>query len=197
MHRVALLLCSLCVLCPRVARAEDVITRIQGWFSRLGKPAEPPPPEDPGARNTFTINPMVLRDKRLGVEYERAFGGGFSLYLAPEFAYGRAERSWNLSLGGTLGMRFFVLGNAPSGIDFGPAFGVDYQRAHREGQLRKGFGLGLGGNVGWTLVLFNRLTVAAGLSAQYRAIPDITSSEEGAIRVELVPTPRLAFGVAF
>jgi hypothetical protein len=179
-----------------VARAEDVITRIQGWFSRLGKPAEPAP-EDPGARNTFTINPMVLRDKRLGVEYERAFGGGFSLYLAPELAYGRAERSWNLSAGGTLGTRIFVLGKAPSGIYFGPEFGVDYQRARRDGQLRKGFGLGLGGNVGCTLVLFNRLTVAAGLSAQYRAIPDIESEEEGAIRVELIPTPRLAFGVAF
>jgi hypothetical protein len=197
MHRVVLLLCSLCVLCPRVALAEDFVTRIQNWFSNLGKPAAPPPPEDLGARNTFTINPMVLRDKRLGVEYERAFGGGFSVYLAPEFAYGQAEHSWSLSLGGTLGTRFFVLGSAPSGIYFGPEFGVDYQRAYQDQKLRKGFGLGLGGNVGWTLVLFNRLTVAAGLSAQYRAIPDLESSEEEAIRVELVPTPRLAFGVAF
>ncbi len=196
MHRVALLLCSLCVLCPRVARAQDVVTRVQDWFSRLGKPATPEP-EEPSARNTFTINPMVLRDKRLGVEYEHAFGRGFSLYMAPEFAYGRAERSWNLALGGTLGMRFFVLGNAPTGIYFGPEFGVDYRRARRDDALRKGFGLGLGGNVGATLVLFNRLTLAAGLSAQYRAIPDIESTEEGAIRVELVPTPRLAFGVAF
>jgi hypothetical protein len=45
--------------------------------------------------------------------------------------------------------------------------------------------------------LFNRFTVAAGFSAQYRAIPDLQSSEEGALRVEIIPTPRLAFGVAF
>jgi hypothetical protein len=196
MHRVVLLLCFLCVLCPREAQAEDIFTRVQDWFSKLGKPATPQP-EDLGARNTFTINPMVLRDKRLGVEYEHAFGRGFSFYIAPEFAFGRAEHSWNLALGGTLGTRFFVLGTAPSGIYFGPEFGVDYQRAYRDDTLKKGFGLGLGGNVGATLVLFNRLTVAAGLSAQYRAIPDLTSSEEEAIRVELVPTPRLAVGVAF
>jgi hypothetical protein len=50
--------------------------------------------------------------------------------------------------------------------------------------------------VGWTLVLFNRFTLAAGFSAQYRSIPDV-ESEEGGIKVEIVPTPRLAFGVAF
>jgi hypothetical protein len=47
------------------------------------------------------------------------------------------------------------------------------------------------------VVLFNRFTLSAGFSAQYRAIPDLESSDEGALRVEIVPTPRLAFGVAF
>jgi hypothetical protein len=198
MNRTALLLLSsLCVLSPRVALAEgDVATRIHDWLSNLGKP-KAPPPEDLGARNTFTLNPLALKDERLGVEYEHAFGRGFSLYLAPEFAYGRSERSWELALGGTLGARIFVLGKAPSGIYFGPEAGVDYQRERRSGVLRKGFGLGLGGNVGWTLVFFNRLTVAAGLSAQYRAVPDLESTEEDAIQVKLVPTPRLAIGVAF
>lgn len=201
MHRTALLLLSsLCVLSPRVALAEEkenVATRLQEWLSNLGKPRSAPAAEDLGARNTFTLNPLALKDERLGVEYEHAFGRGFSLYLAPEFAYGRSERSWELALGGTLGARIFVLGKAPSGIYFGPEAGVDYLRERRDGVLRKGFGLGFGGSVGWTLVFFNRLTVAAGLSAQYRAVPDLESDEEGAIQVKLVPTPRLAIGVAF
>jgi hypothetical protein len=36
---VLVLLLSLCVLFPRSAQAEDdVITRVQDWFSNLGKP---------------------------------------------------------------------------------------------------------------------------------------------------------------
>ena len=58
----------------------------------------------PGARNTFTINPLALQHSQLGVEYERAFGKGFSLYAAPEFAYGRTPEAWTLQLAGTLGI---------------------------------------------------------------------------------------------
>jgi hypothetical protein len=194
-----LLLALLCLLGPSAARAQgDIVGQVQDWFSKLGKPQEPPkPPEDTGAWTTFTLNPLALQHSQLGVEYERAIGRGFSLYVAPEFAYGSAASSWTLSLGGTAGLRFFVLGGAPSGIFFGPEVSVDYQRSYRNEVLRKGLGLGLGGTVGWTLVLFNRFTVSAGFSAQYRATPDLESAEEGALRVELVPTPRLAFGVAF
>jgi hypothetical protein len=198
MHRAALLLlCLLSVLSPRVARAEgDLVTQVQDWFSKLGKP-QPPPPEDLGARNTFTLNPLALQHQQLGVEYERAFGKGLSLYIAPEFAYSRTEDSWQLTLAGTLGARLFVLGSAPSGIYFGPEVSTLYQRSSRGEVLRRAWGLGLGGSVGWTLVLFNRLTLSAGFSAQYRSVPDTESAEEGTLRVEITPTPRLAFGVAF
>lgn len=198
MPRAALvLLLSLCVLFPRTALAEeDVITRVQDWFSKLGKP-KPPPEEDLGARNTFTINPLALQHSQLGVEYERAFGKPLSLYVAPEFAYGRTPEAWTLSLAGTLGIRLFVLGNAPSGIYFGPEFNVAYQLRSQNHVRRRGVGVGLGGTVGWTLVLFNRFTLAAGFSAQYRSIPDLEAEGEGALRVQIIPTPRLAFGVAF
>lgn len=196
MHRAALLL-LLSMLSPGVARAEgDVFTQIQDWFSKLGKP-QPPPPEDLGARNTFTLNPLALQNQQLGVEYERAFGKGLSLYLAPEFAYRRTEEAWQLTLAGTLGARLFVLGSAPSGIYFGPEVSTLYQRGYRGQVLRRSWGLGFGGSVGWTLVLFNKLTLSAGFSAQYRSVPDTESTEEGALRVEVIPTPRLAFGVAF
>lgn len=198
MSRAALLLAFwLCVLVPRVARADDgdFISSVQDWFSKLGKP-KPPPEEDLGARNTFTINPLALKHAQLGVEYERAFGKGLSLYVGPEFAYGRTPEAWKLSLAGTLGMRLFVLGSAPSGIYFGPEFSVNYQLRSQSHVRREAYGFGLGGTVGWTLVLFNRFTVAAGFSAQYRSIPDL-ESEEGGVTVEIVPTPRLAFGVAF
>ncbi len=198
MPRAALLLSfSLYILSPQVARAEgNVLTGIRDWFSNLGKP-KPPPPEDLGARNTFTLNPLALRNSQLGVEYERAFGKGFSIYAAPEFAYGRTPDTWALTLSGTLGTRLFVLGNAPSGIYFGPEFSVNYQLRSENHVRRKAIGLGLGGTVGWTLVLFNRFTLAAGFSAQYRSVPDLESSEEGSLRVQIIPTPRLAFGVAF
>jgi hypothetical protein len=198
MSRAALLLlCLVCVLGPRMARAQDDLpTRLQDWFSNLGKP-KPRPEEVAPAWNTFTLNPLALRDKQLGIEYERALGRGLSLYLAPGFAYGRAEGSWDLTLTGTLGTRFFVLGSAPSGLFFGPEVSMNYQRTYRDEVLRKAFGLGLGGSMGWTLVLFNRLVLSVGFSAQYRAVPDLESPEEEAIRVEIVPLPRLAFGVAF
>jgi len=194
---VLVLLLSLCVLFPRSAQAEDdVITRVQDWFSNLGKP-KPPPVEDLGARNTFTINPLALQHSQLGVEYERAFGKPLSLYVAPEFAYGRTPEAWTLSLAGTLGIRLFVLGNAPSGIYFGPEFSVIHQIRSENRVRRRGLGLGLGGTVGWTLVLFNRFTLAAGFSAQYRSVPDLEAEGGEALRVQILPTPRLAFGVAF
>lgn len=194
---VLVLLLSLCVLFPRSAQAEDdVITRVQDWFSNLGKP-KPPPVEDLGARNTFTINPLALQHSQLGVEYERAFGKPLSIYVAPEFAYGRTPEAWTLSLAGTLGIRLFVLGNAPSGIYFGPEFSVIHQIRSENRVRRRGLGLGLGGTVGWTLVLFNRFTLAAGFSAQYRSVPDLEAEGGEALRVQILPTPRLAFGVAF
>jgi hypothetical protein len=163
----------------------------------IGKPKSPVE-EEVRASNTFTINPLALTHSQLGIEYERAFGRGVSLYVAPEFAYGRTPESWSLGLAGTLGARFFVLGGAPSGIFFGPEVSANYQLRSEERVRRRGVGVGLGGNVGWSLVLFNRIALAAGFSAQYRAIPDLESpAGEGAIRVEIVPTPRLAFGVAF
>lgn len=192
------LLILLCVSLPETARAEgDALTRVRDWFSGLGKP-KAPVVEDLGARNTFTINPLALAHSQLGIEYERAFGRGFSLYLAPEFAYGRTPESWSLGLAGTLGVRLFVLGSAPSGIFFGPEVSANYQLRSEERVRRRGVGVGLGGSVGWSLVLFNRIALAAGFSAQYRAIPDLESpAGAGAIRVEIIPTPRLAFGVAF
>ena len=198
MHRAPLvLLASLCVLCPRPALAQDdAITRFQDWLSKLGKP-KPPPEEELGPRNTFTLNPLALRNKQLGVEYERAFGRRLSLYAAPEFAYGRTPGSWTLAVAGTVGTRIFAIGSAPSGIYFGPEVSVNYELRSVSRVRREGYGLGLGGSVGWTLVFLNRFTLAAGFSAQYRSIPDLDASEEGAVRVELVPTPRLAFGVAF
>lgn len=198
MSRAALLLLvSLCVLSPRVARADDdVLTRFRDWVSNLGRP-KPPAPEDLGARNTFTLNPLALQHSQLGVEYERAFGKALSVYVGPEFAYGQTPGMWHLTLAGTLGTRLFVLGTAPSGIYFGPEFSVNYQIRFANHERRQAVGLGLGGTVGWNLVLFDRFTVAAGFSAQYRSIPDLEVAEAGALRVVLVPTPRLAFGVAF
>ena len=196
MYRAALsLLLAVCVLHSHPARAaeDDVVSKARDWFAQLGRP-KPPPPEDLGARNTFTVNPLALQHSQLGVEYERAFGKAFSLYVAPEFAYGRTPDAWTLSLAGTLGTRLFVLGNAPSGIYFGPEFSVNYQLRSVDRVRSRGVGLGLGGAVGWTLVLFNRFTLAAGFSAQYRSVPDL---DTGGVRVELIPTPRLAFGVAF
>ncbi|WP_434380388.1 hypothetical protein [Melittangium boletus] len=193
------LLLVLWVLTPWEARAADVLTRVKKWFSDLGEPTPPPEEEeeDLGARNTFTVNPLALKYAQLGMEYERALGSRLSVYLAPEFSYGQTSSTWALGLAGTVGTRLFVLGTAPSGVFFGPELSVNYQVRFADHVRTKGLGLGLGGSVGWTLVLFDRITLSAGFSAQYRSIPDLDSPEEGALRVQIVPTPRLAFGVAF
>jgi len=201
MSRAAVvLLASLCLLTPREARAQfDPLKGAQDWFRNLGKPAVPvpPPPEDLGAQDTFTLNPLALQYGRLGVEYERAFGRVVSVAIAPDFSYRGSDVSWHLTVGGTLGLRFFVLGSAPSGLYFGPEFSALYGRDYQDGAYSKSIGFGLGGSVGWTLVIFNRFTLSAGFSAQYRSVPDPTNPEPNAFRVEIVPLPRLAFGVAF
>jgi len=208
LSRAAFLLVASLSLFPRMAQAQEgsPLKGIQDWFQNLGKPGLPlplplpptpaPPPEEPAA-DTFTLNPLALQYSRLGVEYERALGTGFSFALAPEFAYRASDLSWHLTVGGTLGLRFFVLGRAPSGLFFGPEVSILYGRDVQADGVSKSLGLGLGGTVGWTIIFFNRFTLSVGFSAQYRSIPDPTSSEPNAYRSELIPLPRLAFGVAF
>lgn len=197
-----LLACTL--LFPSLSRAEEepqqedksVVDRVRDWVSNLGKPKPPEPPKyKPG--NTITLNPFALQQQRLGLEYERALGKPMSLYLAPQVAYGRTGDLWRLSSSATLGARFFVMGEAPSGIFFGPEVGLAYERARTEEGLRKGYGLGFGASVGWTLVLFDRFTLSAGFSAQYRSVPDLTVTGPESLTVEFVALPRLAFGIAF
>jgi hypothetical protein len=193
-----LLLCALLLPTPAQAQGKSPIDAVKEWLEGLGKPPPPPPAPKAPPGNTLTLNPLAVQYQRLGVEYERALGRAVSLSLAPQVAYGRAGRDWRLSTAGTLGARFFVFGDAPSGIFFGPEVGVVYERAQTEAAgLRLGWGLGLGAQVGATLVLFERFVVSASVSAQYRTAPDLDAEGPVTLRSDFAAVPRLGLGVAF
>jgi hypothetical protein len=203
MSRPALLICLACLLSPTGALADEPppspLDWFQRWIASLGQPRLPPsrPPEDTTAHNTVTLNPLALRQQRLGLEYERALGSHVSIYLAPQAAFGIVPDAWTLSAELDLGLRIFVLGTAPGGIFFGPELAGLYERSNENGLLRYGLGTGIGATVGWTLVFFEHFTLSVGFSSQYRTVPQLDAAEGVTLRKEFVSVPRLAFGVAF
>lgn len=185
----------LLLLLPCAAMAQDPLAGVKAWFENLGKPPPPKPP-DPGAQDTFTVSPIAFTHGQLGVEYERALGPPISIAVEPEFAYTGSKTDWQLSLAGTLALRLFVLGSAPSGIYFGPEVSALWLRSRHGDVLTTALGLGIGGGVGWTIVFFNRFTLSAGFSAHFSEVPDPENGPD-AVRTEISALPRLNFGVAF
>jgi len=203
MQRMAAALAVLAALAVApAARADDPPPvpdpgkAIADLWQNLTRPP-PPKPEQPGAQNTITLNPLAIRNQQLGIEYERALGPVFSLYLQPQGAYARRGGSSFLSVGGEAGLRVFFLGKSPVGLWIGPEFSGSYGRVVSAGVERTGYGFGVGGAAGWTLVFFDRFALSAGFAAVYRSVPDLESVEETVPGVELLGLPRLAFGVAF
>jgi hypothetical protein len=197
---LTLLLCSAPALsqpAPSQQQKQNPIESIADWWKSITAP-KPPEPEKLGARNTITVNPLALQNEQLGVEYELAFGKVLSVYVAPQIAWGATQTDSILSAGGSLGVRFFLLGAAPNGIFFGPEIAGTFERIVDDGILRRGFGLGLGAGVGWTLVFFDRFVLSVGFSAQYLTSPDLRAPpEEEELITQFRPLPRFAFGVAF
>ncbi|HEY8209368.1 MAG TPA: hypothetical protein VIG99_17890 [Myxococcaceae bacterium] len=185
------------------ARAEDAPQpppdpgkAILDFWQNLTRPP-PPRPEPAGPGNTITLNPLAIRNQQLGIEYERALGPIFSIYLQPQAAYARRGGASSLWVGGEAGLRVFFLGKAPVGLWIGPEASGTYGRVTSEGVTRSGWGFGVGAAAGWTLVFFDRFALSAGFAAVYRGVPDLESVDEGVPGVEFLALPRLAFGVAF
>ncbi|HVE86434.1 MAG TPA: hypothetical protein VND93_26440 [Myxococcales bacterium] len=176
--------------------APDPGKAIVDWWQNLTRPP-PPRPEPPGAQNTITLNPLALRYQQLGIEYERALGPVFSIYLSPQAAYGVRGGASSLQVGAEAGLRVFFLGKAPVGLWIGPEVSGTYGRVSSDGVTRWGVGTGVGGGAGWTLVFFDRFALSVGFAAVYRSVPDLESVDETIPGVEFLPLPRLAFGVAF
>lgn len=201
MSRAALALAAAFAFSPSLALADDQqkspVDQFFDWIRSLQPKPLPPKPEDLPAKDTITANPLALEHEQLGIEYERALGDIASIYVSPQAAYGSAGDTWLLTAGLNVGARFFVLGAAPSGLYFGPEFGVSYERGVQAGSLRTAIGIGMGASVGLSLVIFNRFVLSVGFSAQYRTEPDLTDPTGVTIKSRFAPVPRLAFGVAF
>ena len=179
------------------AQQKGPIEQLGEWLANLGKPPAPPKPPDPPPQNTITLNPLALAHEQLGIEYERALFKPMSLYFAPQGVYGSAGPNWLLSLGVNVGARFYVMGDAPSGLYIGPEVDLAYERVFQDGVLRRAFGIGFGASAGLSLVLFNRYAVAVGFSAQYRTEPDASNPGGDVVTTRFRAIPKLAFGVAF
>lgn len=197
--RHCLALACLTLSLPAFAQddGKNPIERFGEWVGSLGKPKPPPPPPKPTTWNSVTLNPLALQHQQLGIEYERVLGAPATIYISPQAVYGSAGSAWVLSVGGNLGMRFFVLGTAPNGLFIGPEVSANFQRSHQAGVYRRAFGVGIGAGVGWSLVFFERFALSVGFAAQYRSVPDIESPEPETVVTSFTALPRLAFGVAF
>lgn len=183
---------------PRAsAQQKGPVEQIQEWIQNFGKPPPPAKPPEPPAQNTVTLNPLALEHDQLGIEYERALWKGASLYLGPQGVYGSAGPNWLLSVGLNVGMRFFVMGDAPSGLYIGPEVDLAYERVMQDGVLSKAFGVGFGGGAGLSVVFLNRFALSVGFSAQYRTEPDAANPGGNVVTTRFRAIPRLAFGVAF
>ncbi|HYV43765.1 MAG TPA: hypothetical protein VFA20_02845, partial [Myxococcaceae bacterium] len=129
------------------ARAEDPPQgpdpgkAIVDFWNNLTRPP-PPKPEPQGPGNTITLNPLAIKNQQLGIEYERALGPLFSLYLQPQGAYGRRGTSSSLWVGAEAGLRVFFLGKAPVGLWIGPEASGSYGKVTSAGVTREGLGFG-------------------------------------------------------
>ena len=150
--------------------------------------------------NAITFQPIELFTGTMNIEYEHAFRQWFSLYGGLDFLAWRGvlapgyDRS--LVVGPEIGTRFYLFGNAPSGIWIGPYASAAYVNNTVNGNSYSSFGWGLGAMAGFNL-LIKRFVFSLGAGTGWI---DHSTNPSGTYRVGyygFVPRLRLAIGVAF
>jgi hypothetical protein len=156
------------------------------------------PPEAIKARapeNTVTVS----LGQHFTVEYERAVRPDVSLYVGPALFAGFAslsgeERS-ELGLGGQIGARFFITGQAPEGLFVSPSLTLAYARLRAGTTYQSGLRVSSGAMLGYTFLFGDVVALSLGAGASYIGI----SRTEGSVAMPgpLEANVRVAMGVAF
>ncbi|MHB8873765.1 MAG: hypothetical protein ACYC8T_08780 [Myxococcaceae bacterium] len=149
-------------------------------------------------KRSLTVNPVELFSGTFNLEYEQAINPAFSVYGGINYLYfqgvSRVDSTFSTVVGPEVGLRLYLIGDAPAGLWFGPYLGAAYVH-NSSSSTPDSIGYGLGAMAGFNLV-FNRVNLSLGLGTGW---VDYSSMVDGR-RVGLygfIPRARVAVGVAF
>ncbi len=124
--------------------------------------------------NTVTTNPLRYALLHFQIEYERVVHENVTIFVAPIvfhhatwYPFNKIENTTAEGVGVDVGARFVFFGEAPTGAYVGPLLSAYYGIEHRDGQTFEGFVISPGAQVGYQIVLFDWLTLAAGAGGSY------------------------------
>lgn len=149
----------------------------------------------PVPANALSVNALDIAVKAFGshgipfeLEYERALGDRFSVYVTPRFTFVSNELATGFGLGASLGARWYVYrGPAVAGLWLGADVGTDYRSDTARGTdaTITGFDGFLVRAVAGYNLLVGPLYVSPGIGVEYR-YPELP-----------VPHLRISVGYAF
>ncbi len=126
--------------------------------------------DDPGVSGTLTTDPLGLLAGRVNLQIEGAASSFLSLYGGINFlviepllgdSHGRV-----FGVGPEIGLRFYLIGDAPEGWYLGPYMDIAYLTRDDSSDV----GYALGGATGFNLILFDALVLSAGASLGYETM---------------------------
>jgi len=138
--------------------------------------------EYPDLTTTITTNPLGLINGRINLEVERALSSASSFYFGLNFlilkpAVGQDVGERLFGIGPEIGLRFYLIGDAPAGIYIGPY--ADFAYLEKDGN--SDFGWAAGGALGVNLILARVLVLTAGVGLGYERMQvDLDTGHAGA-----------------
>ncbi len=156
---------------------------------------------DDGIESTVTVNPVDLVNGSVNFEIESALASRLSLYggvnfLVWEGVFNDREGDGYFAVGPELGLRLFLLGEAPVGLWVGPFAGIAYVSVEDSGRSAEAVGGYVGGMAGVTVVMLDAIALSGGLGVGYHDLTARIGDDEYGT-VGAIPRFRLAVGVAF
>jgi hypothetical protein len=149
--------------------------------------------------NAVTVQPIDLFTGTLNIEYERVLAKRIGAYGAVNFMMYRPilypSPGSSFGLGPEIGLRVYLIGNAPAGLWIGPYINALWVRNVAEGYIVDSLGLGAGGMAGVNLV-FGHFLLSLGGGVAY-VDHSAYRNDERVGAFGLTPRLRLAVGAAF
>jgi hypothetical protein len=154
-----------------------------------------------GIEATVTVNPVDLVNGVVNFEIEGALAERVSMYggvtfLVWEGVFNERDGDGYFAAGPELGLRLFLLGDAPIGLWVGPYAGLAYVTVEDGGASADALGIYAGGMAGVTVALLDAIAISGGIGAGYHDLSARLGDEYYGVRGP-IPRFRLAIGAAF
>ncbi|MFW6197518.1 MAG: hypothetical protein ACOC5B_01505 [Myxococcota bacterium] len=142
--------------------------------------------------HVFTVDPGALIDGRLSFELDNALSDFLSFHVGASFlffdgVFDDSDESF-FGIGPRLGLRLFLVGDAPAGLWLGPFADLYYLRWEDRQGSDHHFGYAVGAEAGVTFVLLRVLALQLGVAFSYHDL---------VVRDGIDPRFRLGVGIAF